>query len=801
MKKTHISLTVFILFGFVFNSIALSWDDDVTHKDLSEYAAGSSVLDKNKGDYLKNFGFVDALDTQVKWGEEKSIKKWLQEGAYREDKQDLLFPLSGTSRSLNHFHNPLKDWSQAGLDDWYLGSHYTGESSLVWAQDSSSQKNVIEGNWSWQKTREYYYHALTFLTDSDRQGFFAQTFRGLGHQMHLLQDTAVPDHVRNDAHPEDALFGKNVLNGSRYFETWAKEERQRIIDLAANPIFPTVSFDVSYNGYVPITQLIDTDQYYGANPSTSSGLGLAEYTNANFFSGDTIFAAERYSPDYRHYFPYPKKTSTDLQSYLDGTKAYEKVIAEDGTEDIGFWISKVSDGETVDHFVKASIYSGLIYSVSGEGSLFYSSFYRDEKCHEDYATKLIPRAVGYSAGLLDYFFRGDLEVTSTSNGIKVKNKSTETMSSYTDSNGKTIGSISIYYDDKNNNRHLLATYELSTSLATDEETPAISYTPPSDNTTTGRYIVVFKGKLGNEEGAVIGKVVSLYQIYYTSARGGIEKIYKMETDGSNSTLIYDNQNSNVYIRKPVVSPDGNTLAFVKYSSIDDIVGTINLFDLANNTESTLTTGDWIDWSPDGSKIVFQRETQECIAGNNPDVEIFTIDAVTGTESQLTNNTCSFTGNPAWSPDGTTIAYSKSQESGEGGETCVNHQVLYLMDTSGNQARPLTCESSGYIEDFAPSWSPDGNEITFLRRTSFWGNFQIYKVSVNTGTITKLTDSDGNSYDEGSTMAWSPEGNTIAIGSNKDGDYDIWLIDPDGGGYIKNLTNSNTEYDIQPSFGK
>lgn len=27
-------------------------------------------------------------------------------------------------------------------------------------------------------------------------------FRGLGHQIHLIQDMAVPEHVRNDAHPE-----------------------------------------------------------------------------------------------------------------------------------------------------------------------------------------------------------------------------------------------------------------------------------------------------------------------------------------------------------------------------------------------------------------------------------------------------------------------------------------------------------------------------------------------------------------------------------------------------------------------
>ncbi|QTA84925.1 hypothetical protein [Desulfonema magnum] len=40
----------------------------------------------------------------------------------------------------------------------------------------------------------------------------------------------------------------------------------------------------------------------------------------------------------------------------------------------------------------------------------------DEKCFEDYATKLLPRAVEHSADLLDYFFRGRLEITLPDSG-------------------------------------------------------------------------------------------------------------------------------------------------------------------------------------------------------------------------------------------------------------------------------------------------------------------------------------------------------------------------------------------------
>ncbi len=348
-KITFIYITLFALFSFVFNgNNAFSWDNKVTHRDLSEYAAVSSVLGKDKGDYLKNLGFDEGLKEELKCVETKrTIKKWLAEGAELEDTSNALFPLFGTTRSFNHFHNPLKPWSEAGLDDWVLFLHYTGQSSLLWAQDGANQQNFPERDWSWQKTREYYYLALTSATESNRQTNFAKTFRGLGHQMHLLQDTAVPDHVRNDAHPEDAIFGRDLF-GTPYFETWAKEEFLLINSFAENPDFSDVPFNISYNNLVPTTQLFDAEQYNGTNPSASLTQGLAEYTNANFFSGDTIFAAERYTTDHRHYFPYPKKSSTDLQAYIDGTKPLETVIDEDGSEERGVWISKVEeDGETI----------------------------------------------------------------------------------------------------------------------------------------------------------------------------------------------------------------------------------------------------------------------------------------------------------------------------------------------------------------------------------------------------------------------------------------------------------------------
>ena len=535
MKKTHISLILFILFGFVFNNIALSWDDKVTHKDLSEYAAENSVLDISKGNYMKNLGFQDGLDEKFTWNNVTyQIRKWLREGAEFEDQSGKYSVgyLDGKARAFNHFHNPLKQapWSDAGLDDWIIlpPFHVTGKSSLRWAQDGAYQENFYEKDWSWNKTREHFYTALTGKNfagseiapdEATKKEYFARTFRGLGHQMHLIQDATQPDHVRNDAHPEDSLLGTRPVLGGFYFETWAKKRFRNLSELKAfapNPAFPNVPFNVSYDGLAPITQFIDAEQYNGISPSTNLTQGIAEYANANFFSDDTIFAAEIYSPGHEHYFPYPKKSSTDLQAYINGTKPPETVTARDGTTDTGIWISKVADGESISYFVRPSFMTSIIYNIFGEGSLYYRTFYRDNICHSYYAEKLLPRAVGYSAGLLNYFFRGKIDLVEDGLRYRIANLSDENMEG-------NLNSFKLFYDDVSDNRYEipLTFFDSFGNQYTDPNT--ILSIPAKTNSlftielqsipsNAKNLILVFKGKLGNEDNAVIGKV--LEKIYF-----------------------------------------------------------------------------------------------------------------------------------------------------------------------------------------------------------------------------------------------------------------------------------------------
>ena len=87
------------------------------------------------------------------------VDQWLAQGGRRED--DFL-------RFLNHFHNPLADWSAAGL----LGS--VGQSSILWGQNTS-----LSG-WSWQDVRNSYFDALTRPTRADRESKPDENLRGPG---------------------------------------------------------------------------------------------------------------------------------------------------------------------------------------------------------------------------------------------------------------------------------------------------------------------------------------------------------------------------------------------------------------------------------------------------------------------------------------------------------------------------------------------------------------------------------------------------------------------------------------------
>jgi hypothetical protein len=292
---------------------------------------------------------------------------------------------------------------------------------LEWAQDTNTQTAYPEGDQSWSTIRSLYFIALMETDYPMQSEMFAKIFKGLGHQMHLIQDMAVPAHVRNDAHPFEnpvdwfpIVGGYDYVHNTLYFENWAKKNDEAIYLLGSTVISPALSYDLSYSpGLSPISQLWDANVYVQVNPSVTTAQGLSEYTNANFFSDDTIFSKERYAdtPDDKHYFPFPNHDSTNVDELINDGIIPSDILSEDGVSDKKLYLKKDSHGETIDHFVRVGLLAYYCDTADLIDHILPATCYLDEKCHEDYAAKLVPRAVGYSAALLNYFFRGAIEVT------------------------------------------------------------------------------------------------------------------------------------------------------------------------------------------------------------------------------------------------------------------------------------------------------------------------------------------------------------------------------------------------------
>lgn len=433
------NIAILMLMVFTLSMPALSCAYDGKHhreliykavevSDLTDYMMTNLLMPN--GIETRLIGHDD--DRQIEW----RVSEWFRVGGEREDdglmgKWTILTTPGNllTTRGFNHFHDPLKDWDEAGLPINRLGSQ--SFSSIAWgfapkiqAEDEGLTNNT--GDWSWDKAREYYYKS--FITDpfSDppsnpalsRETALAYCFRALGQSMHIVQDASVPDHTRNDVH----MWGdyERYLNGSA--KQYGKDHKIKRLETAIqvfyqpfSPIYPsdilltepnTTGYlkDGVYIDFPAVSGLIDRNIYTGVPgsgiPENSNELGLAEYTNANFFSNDTIFK-------------YPHPSPEDVSYDVPDNWLLKQVTAEDGFVEYRLYLRK-EFGESVDP-VAAKSY--LIEYYKGDLVDSPSVLLLDEECYKAYAQKLIPRAIGYSKKILDYFFRGELKIHAPDNYV------------------------------------------------------------------------------------------------------------------------------------------------------------------------------------------------------------------------------------------------------------------------------------------------------------------------------------------------------------------------------------------------
>jgi TolB protein len=192
-----------------------------------------------------------------------------------------------------------------------------------------------------------------------------------------------------------------------------------------------------------------------------------------------------------------------------------------------------------------------------------------------------------------------------------------------------------------------------------------------------------------------------------------------------------------------------------------------------NAQSALASPEPIispAWSPDGSQLAYVS-----FESRKPVIYVHSVG--TGKRRLIAN----FKGSnsaPAWSPDGKTLAVTLSRDGGS---------QLFLLNASGGEPRRLI--QSGSI-DTEPVFSPDGQSIYFVSDRG--GSPQIYKVSVAGMGVERVTFTGTYNI----SPALSPDGRWIAYISRVGGAFKLHVMELAGG----NATAiSDTTADESPSF--
>ncbi|HEX3129356.1 MAG TPA: protein kinase, partial [Thermoanaerobaculia bacterium] len=219
---------------------------------------------------------------------------------------------------------------------------------------------------------------------------------------------------------------------------------------------------------------------------------------------------------------------------------------------------------------------------------------------------------------------------------------------------------------------------------------------------------------------------------------------------------------------PSLSPEGNYFIYVKSSDIYlQRVGGGNPIDLTPNTP-------WDDtqpaFSPDGQTIAFRSERPGAAGAAGGDTGGIFLMGATG---ESVRRLADFGFNPAWSPDGKEVAVA-TESVATSPWIRTSQSRIFRLDVATGERHPV-----GEFDAVQPSWSPGG------KRIAYWGSLPgvatraVFTVPVSGGgePVQVTTDSALNWN-----PVWSPDGRYLYYVSDRGGSMNLWRvrIDEDSG---------------------
>lgn len=179
--------------------------------------------------------------------------------------------------------------------------------------------------------------------------------------------------------------------------------------------------------------------------------------------------------------------------------------------------------------------------------------------------------------------------------------------------------------------------------------------------------------------------------------------------------------------------------------------------LKNLTNNLTRLDDCPAWSPDGTKIAFAS-----YADGDYGIYVMNHD---GTEAIRLTGNLAWGYSLAWSPDGTKMVFDALLS---------GNPEIYVMNADGSE---LTNVSNNPARDLSPSWSPDGTHIAFWSERD--GNGEVYTVKVDGTDLMNLTNNEAHDDLSDRVTAWSPDGARLLFTSYRDGNWEVYVMNSDG----------------------
>lgn len=232
--------------------------------------------------------------------------------------------------------------------------------------------------------------------------------------------------------------------------------------------------------------------------------------------------------------------------------------------------------------------------------------------------------------------------------------------------------------------------------------------------------------------------------------------------------------------RPQARPDGQALVYASIPTAESPAQLMLVDDPTQPATRLSPPGSPAEregaWSPDGTRLAFHSQAEDASG------DVFVAQVQGRVLENRRNLTPRQPGDPlispdvtpAWSPDGTRIAFT-SYRSGS--------PALWVMNADGSQLRQLT-ETSPQHGDYFPTWSPDGQWLAFQRLSVEAA--VIGRIPVAGGTPEFFAFA-GRAY----APAWSPDGAWIAFSGLVEGEYDIH-VRPVAGGPIFRLRHPGAD---------